>query len=68
MLWQPFSFEIRLGSYICLYCLNFLQENWSIDLLYEVVSPEIALYLYKFTVRRCTKHYFVSLLVVLAAS
>ena len=51
--WGCLSLLNWTGLLHYLYCLNSIQKNWGLDSLFEFLSTEVALYLYRSTIRPC---------------
>ena len=59
MLWFILSSKLNWGYYI-ISIARTASKNWSFDSFYEVLSPEVALYLYKYKsiIRHCMEYYY----------
>ena len=59
MLWLILSSKLNWGYYI-ISIARTASKNWSFDSFYEVLSPEVALYLYKYKsiIRHCMEYYY----------
>ena len=54
MLWLSFSYKLDWGSYIICIVRTASREIGALIRSVKFLSPEVALYLYKFTIRPCT--------------